>query len=59
MTGKVIFTSAGETGMPSLGVKWGYGSEDELKIATAVVEKPEDLPAAITECAGRFDKISY
>lgn len=50
------FMAAGEAGMPSLGVKWGYGSEDELKLATAVVEKPSDLPDAITQYAGRVAK---
>lgn len=45
------FMAASEAGMPSLGVKWGYGNEEELKLATAVVENPEDLPAAIVQYA--------
>lgn len=47
------FMAASKAGMPSLGVTWGYGSEDELKLATAIVEKPEDLPDAIIQYAGR------
>ncbi len=47
------FKAASEAGMPSLAVKWGYGSEDELKLATAVVEKTSDLPYAILENARR------
>ena len=50
------FIAASEAGMPSLGVKWGYGSEDELKLATAVVERPEDLPDAIIQYADRVTK---
>jgi phosphoglycolate phosphatase len=46
------FMAANEAGMPSLAVSWGYGSEDEYKYATAVVEKPGDLPEAIIEYAG-------
>ena len=47
------FNAASEAGIPSLAVSWGYGSDEELKLATAVVEKPEDLPAAIVRYAGR------
>lgn len=47
------FFAAGRAGIPCLGVRWGYGSEDELKHATAVVERPQDLPKAITQYAGR------
>ena len=45
------FTAAGEVCMPSLGVRWGYGSEGELKHATAIVEKPKNLPHAIAKYA--------
>lgn len=48
------FRAAGEAGIPSLGVKWGYGNDEELKLATAVVDKPEDLPAAIDKNAKKF-----
>ena len=47
------FRAAGEVGMTSLAVRWGYGNEEELTLATAIVEKPEDLPEAIAEYAGR------
>ena len=50
------FMAAGEAGIPSLGVKWGYGNEEELKLASAVVERPEDLPDAIIQYAGRVTK---
>lgn len=46
------FIAANKAGMPSLAVKWGYGNEVELKLATAIVEKPHDLPMAITKYAG-------
>ena len=48
------FMAAREAGMPSLGVRWGYGSEEELRLATAIVEKPEMLPEAIAEYADKI-----
>ena len=45
------FLAATEAGIPSLAVRWGYGSEEELKLATAIVAKPRDLPEAITKYA--------
>ncbi len=50
------FIAASEAGMPSLGVRWGYGSDEELKHATAVVEKPFDLPDAVQKYAGRITR---
>ncbi len=45
------FIAAKEAGMPSLAVRWGYGNDDEFKLATAVVEKPSGLPVAIMQKA--------
>jgi phosphoglycolate phosphatase len=45
------FIAAREAGMPSLAVKWGYGNDDEFKLATAVVGMPRDLPDAISKNA--------
>jgi len=41
------FLSAAAVGMPSIGVRWGYGTEDELALATDVVTSPSELPEAI------------
>lgn len=40
---------AGETGIPTLGVLWGYGSREELTEAgcAALAERPEDLPSLL------------
>ena len=46
------FTAARDAGMPSLAVRWGYGCEDEYKLATAVVDKPMNLPEAIIQHSG-------
>ena len=42
-------------GVAALGVRWGYGSEDELREAGAqlLCDRPTDLPAAITRLAAR------
>jgi phosphoglycolate phosphatase len=45
------FMAAREVGMPSLAVRWGYGNEEEFKLATAIVERPRDLPEAISKNA--------
>lgn len=39
---------AAASGMPTIGVRWGYGAEGELEAAGAacVVERPPDIPAA-------------
>ena len=45
------FMAASGAGIPSLAVRWGYGNDDEFKLATAVVGKPRDLPDAISKNA--------
>ncbi|NLD37784.1 MAG: HAD-IA family hydrolase [Desulfatiglans sp.] len=45
------FIAAKEAGMPSIAVRWGYGNDDEFRLATAVVERPSDLPEAIMQNA--------
>ena len=39
--------AAAEVGMPSLAVRWGYGSEDEWTGAAAMLDHASDLPGAI------------
>jgi len=41
------FGAASEVHIPSIGVKWGYGAERELELATAVVNKPRELSDTI------------
>jgi phosphoglycolate phosphatase len=48
------FIAANEAGMPSIAVRWGYGNDDEFRLATAVVEKPHDLFEAIMQNAQRI-----
>lgn len=45
------FLAASAVNMPSIAVRWGYGEEGELAQATAVVEKPSQLPETIAEYA--------
>ena len=45
------FRAAALVGMPSIGVRWGYGTDDGLAIATQVVETPSELPEAIERIA--------
>jgi phosphoglycolate phosphatase-like HAD superfamily hydrolase len=45
------FRPAAAVGMPSIGVRWGYGTDDELAMATHVVETPSELPEAIERTA--------
>jgi phosphoglycolate phosphatase len=45
------FRAAAAIGMPSIGVGWGYGPEDELAMATAMVETPAELPTVIERTA--------
>ncbi len=45
------FRAASAVGMPSIGVRWGYGTDDELAMATHVVETPLELPEAIERTA--------
>jgi phosphoglycolate phosphatase len=41
------FLAASEVNMPSIAVRWGYGHEKELKLATDIVNKPGELPNVI------------
>jgi phosphoglycolate phosphatase len=45
------FWAAAEVGMPSIAVRWGYGTDNELAMATDVVETPSELPRAIERTA--------
>jgi phosphoglycolate phosphatase len=45
------FRAAAAVGMPSIGVRWGYGTDAELAMATYVVETPSELPEAIERTA--------
>ncbi len=41
------FLAAAAASIPSIGVRWGYGTDNELALATTVVETPSKLPEAI------------
>jgi len=41
------FLAASDVNMPSIAVRWGYGEEKELELATDIVNKPDELPDAI------------
>ena len=41
------FLAASEVNMSSIAVRWGYGKDEEFAMATALVDRPADLPAAI------------
>ena len=45
------FEAAAAVGIPSIGVRWGYGSDEELRMATAVAETAPDLPKVIEKTA--------
>jgi phosphoglycolate phosphatase len=45
------FDAATEVGMPSIAVRWGYGTKDEFIKATAVAKSPADLPTEIERTA--------
>jgi phosphoglycolate phosphatase len=45
------FEAAATVGMPSIGVAWGYGTDDELTMATAVAQSPRHLPLLIERTA--------
>jgi phosphoglycolate phosphatase len=49
------FKAANEVNMPSIAVKWGYGSEREHRMATCTVERPHQLLEAIQENARRVE----
>ena len=46
------FEAARENGILSIGVSWGYGSADELKMADVVIERPE-LPDCFSSLISR------
>ena len=39
--------AAAEVGMPSIAVRWGYGTPDDWTGAAAVIDAPGDLPSVI------------
>jgi phosphoglycolate phosphatase len=41
------FAAAAVVDMPSIGVRWGYGTDAELAMATAVAESTTELPTVI------------
>ncbi len=44
---KSDFVAARDNGIESIGVEWGYGSKDELALASRIVASPQDIfPAA-------------
>ncbi len=45
------FQAAVAAGIPSIAVRWGYGTDDELAMATEVVDTPSELPEAIERTA--------
>ena len=45
------FQAAAAVGMPSIAVRWGCGTDDELAAATDVVTIPSELPEAIERTA--------
>ena len=45
------FNAAAQVGMRSIAVRWGYGTDDELRMATAVADSPADLPQVIENTA--------
>ena len=49
----VDMRAARHHGVKALGVRWGYGSEDELREAgaQAICDRPAQLPAAIRALA--------
>lgn len=49
------FIAASEVNMASIAVRWGYGEEKELAMATDVVEKPAELPEAIMRNAQQIN----
>lgn len=50
------FEAASEVNMPSIAVRWGYGNEDELRLATCIAESPPELPGLIYKNARRIKK---
>ena len=48
------FVAAASASIPSIAVGWGYGTEDELSMATYIVETPTELPAAILKATRQY-----
>ncbi len=51
------FDAATEVGMPSIAVRWGYGTKDELAKATTVAESTTDLPNIIERTAQQMHRL--
>lgn len=49
----IDFLAAAETGIPSVGVAWGFGGDEELALASALCPAPEELPAAVFRVLAR------
>jgi phosphoglycolate phosphatase-like HAD superfamily hydrolase len=45
------FLAAGEVGIPSIGVRWGYGINEELDRASCIVSRPDQLLEAVENSA--------
>lgn len=43
------FTAAAELGIPTIAVTWGYGTAEEYRQATAVVDSPAGLKSTVAE----------
>ncbi len=52
------FDAATQVGMPSIAVRWGYGTDREFKMATAVAESPSDLPSVIERTAQPMNRLA-
>lgn len=51
------FEAAAQVGMPSIAVRWGYGTGDEIAMATAVADSPAELPSVIERTAQPMDRL--
>lgn len=45
----IDFHAAASSGLPSIGVEWGFGTEEELGLATVLAGSPVELPELIKE----------
>ncbi|MCK5801995.1 MAG: HAD hydrolase-like protein [Lentisphaeria bacterium] len=52
------FDAATQVGMPSIAVRWGYGTSDELALATALARSPDDLPELIERTAQPMHRLA-
>jgi phosphoglycolate phosphatase len=48
------FVAAASVSISSIAVGWGYGTEDELSMATYIVEMPSQLPTAIVKATRQY-----